>query len=84
MEAKPNKIVKTVRFDEHELERIKLAARKHSMSEAEVIREAVTIGLVDLLDGQEEDELLRARMADRSKDVDGATFIKALKEEFGI
>jgi stress response protein YsnF len=82
--AKSHKIIKTVRFNEEELERIKLTAQKHSISQAEVIREAVTIGLIDLLEGEEEDELLRARMADKSKDIDGATFIKALKKEFGI
>ncbi len=82
--ARSHKIIKTVRFNQDELERVKLAAKKHSMSQAEVIREAVTIGLIDLLDGEEEDKLLRARMADKSKDIDGATFIKALKKEFGI
>lgn len=84
MEIKSHKIIKTVRFSEYEMERIKLAAKKQSMSEAEVIREAVTIGLIDLINGQEEDELLRARVADKSPDIDGATFINALKEEFGL
>lgn len=81
---KSTRKVKTVRFDESELQRIRRAATKHHISEAEVIRKVVSIGLVDLLSGEEEDELLRRRMADKSPDIDGETFLKALKKEFSI
>jgi hypothetical protein len=78
------KKVKTVRFDDVELERIRTAAIRHHLSEAEVIRKVVSIGLVDLLDGEEEDELLRQRKADKSPDVDGHSFLNSLKAEFNI
>jgi hypothetical protein len=78
------KKVKTVRFDEMDLERIRSAAIRQHLSEAEVIRKVVRIGLVDLLDGEEEDELLRQRMADKSTDVDGQSFLNSLKAEFNI
>lgn len=76
--------VKTVRFDEKELDRIKKAASLHRLSEAELIRTVVNIGLVDLLDGEDEDDLLRKRVADRSPDIDGTSFLRSLKAEFGI
>jgi hypothetical protein len=78
------KKVKTVRFDDVELERIRTAAIRHHLSEAEVIRKVVSIGLVDLLDGEEEDELLRQRKAEKSPDVDGHSFLNSLKAEFNI
>jgi hypothetical protein len=53
------KRVKYVRFDEDALERIRRAAMHHHLSEEEVIREVVNIGLVDLLNGENEDEVLR-------------------------
>jgi hypothetical protein len=78
------KRVKTVRFDDTELERIKCAALRHHLSQAEVIRKVVTIGLVDLLDGEDEDVLLRQRMADKTPDIDGQSFLNSLKAEFDI
>ena len=78
------KKVKTVRFDDSELERIRIAAVRYHLSEAEVIRKVVSIGLVDLLDGGDEDELLRQRKGDKSPDVDGKTFLNSLKIEFNI
>ncbi len=78
------KRVKTVRFDNTELERIKYAAHQHHLSEAEVIRKIVSIGLVDLLDGEDEIALLRQRMADRAPDIDGRSFLNSLKAEFDI
>ena len=84
MNQRSTKRVKTVRFDDTELERIKKAAFRHHLSEAEVIRKVVNIGLVDLLDGEDEDTLLRQRMADKTPDIDGKSFLKSLKAEFGI
>lgn len=81
---KSSKKVKTVRFDELDLSRIKLAAQKQHLSEAEIIRTLVSIGLVDLIDGEEEDELLRRRMAVKSPDIEGESFLNALKNEFNI
>jgi hypothetical protein len=81
---KKQKIVKTVRFEKIDLDRIKIAARKEHLPESEIIRKAVQIGLVDLLDGEEEDALLRRRLVDRSQDIDGETFLKSLKKEFGF
>jgi len=78
------KKVKTVRFDDVDLERIRSAAIRHHLSEAEVIRKVVRIGLVDLPDGEDEDELLRQRKADKSQDVDGQSFLNSLKAEFSI
>jgi hypothetical protein len=78
------KRVKTVRFDDTELERIKYAALRHHLSQAEVIRKVVNIGLVDLLDGEDEDVLLRQRMADKTPDIDGQSFLNSLKAEFDI
>jgi hypothetical protein len=78
------KKVKTVRFDDMELERIRSAAIRHHLSESEVIRKVVSIGLADLLDGEDEDELLRQRRADKSPDVDGQSFLNSLKAEFNI
>ena len=78
------KRVKTVRFDEDALERIRRAAILHNLSEAEVIREVVNIGLVDLLNGEDEDEVLRQRLADKTPDIDGSSFLNSLKAEFGI
>ncbi|MFH0787345.1 MAG: hypothetical protein V2B13_06985 [Pseudomonadota bacterium] len=78
------KIVKTVRFEEVDLDRIKFAARREQLPESEIIRKAVHIGLVDLLDGENEDDLLRRRMADHSPDIDGESFLKSLKKEFGF
>jgi hypothetical protein len=78
------KRVKTVRFDDTELERIKHVALRHRLSEAEVIRKVVNIGLVDLLDGEDEDALLRQRMADKAPDIDGQSFLNSLKAEFDI
>ncbi|MBA4396539.1 MAG: hypothetical protein C0394_04030 [Syntrophus sp. (in: bacteria)] len=78
------KRVKTVRFDDTELDRIKHAARQHHLSEAEVIRKVVNIGLVDLLDGEDEDALLQRRMADKKQDIDGQSFLNSLKAEFDI
>jgi len=78
------KRVKTVRFDDTELERIKRAALRHHLSEAEVIRKVVNIGLIDLLDGEDEDALLRQRMADKTPDIDGQSFLNSLKAEFDI
>jgi hypothetical protein len=81
---KKQKIVKTVRFEKIDLDRIKIAARKEHLPESEVIRKAVQIGLVDLLGGEEEGDLLRRRLADRSQDIDGETFLKSLRKEFGF
>ena len=81
---KSSKKVKTVRFDELDLSRIKLAAKKQRLPEAEIIRTLVSIGLVDLIDGEEEDELLRRRMAIKSPDIEGESFLNALKNEFNI
>lgn len=81
---KSSKKVKTVRFDELDLSRIKLAAQKQNLPEAEIIRTLVGIGLVDLIDGEEEDELLRRRMAVKSPDIEGESFLNALKNEFNI
>lgn len=78
------KRVKTVRFDDTELERIKHVAIQQHLSEAEVIRKVVNIGLVDLLDGEDEEALLRQRMADKTPDIDGQSFLNSLKAEFGI
>ena len=78
------KKVKTVRFEEGDLDRIKFAARREQLPESEIIRKAVHLGLIDLLDGENEDELLRRRMADRSPDIDGESFLKSLKKEFGF
>jgi len=78
------KKVKTVRFEEGELDRIKFAARREHLPESEVIRKAVHIGLIDLLNGENEDDLLRSRMGDKSPDIDGETFLKSLKKEFGF
>jgi hypothetical protein len=76
------KKVKTVRFDETDLDRIKFAARREHLPESEIIRKAVHIGLVDLLDGENEDDLLRHRMADRSPDIDGESFLKSFKRGY--
>jgi hypothetical protein len=84
MNQRSAKRVKTVRFDDTELERIKHAALRHHLSEAEVIRKVVNIGLVDLLDGEDEDALLRQRMADKTPDIDGQSFLNSLKAEFDI
>ena len=54
------KRVKTVRFDVTDLERIRIAALRHHLSEAEVIRKVVSVGLVDLLDGENEDAYVAA------------------------
>lgn len=78
------KKVKTVRFDDMELKRIRSAAIRHHLSEAELIRKVISIGLVDLLDGEDEDELLRQRKAEKSQDVDGQSFLNSLKSEFNI
>ena len=78
------KRVKTVRFDETDLERIKYTALRHHLSESEVIRKVVSIGLMDLLDGEDEDTLLRQRIADRVPDIDGQSFLNSLKAEFDI
>ena len=78
------KRVKTVRFDDTELESIKYAALRHHLSQAEVIRKVVNIGLVDLLDSEDEDVLLRQRMADKTPDIDGQSFLNSLKAEFDI
>jgi hypothetical protein len=78
------KRVTTVRFDDTELERIKCAALRHYLSQAEVIRKAVNTGLVDLLDSEDEDVLLRQRMADKTPDIDGHSFLNSLKAEFDI
>ena len=78
------KKVKTVRFDNTDLDRIKRVALRHHLSEAEVIRKVVNIGLVDLLDGEDEDTLLRQRMADKTPDIDGESFLNSLRAEFGI
>jgi len=78
------KRVKTVRFDVTDLERIRIAALRHHLSEAEVIRKVVSVGLVDLLDGENEDALLRQRMADKTTDIDGQSFLHSLKAEFDV
>ena len=82
----PSKLKKvtTVRFEEVDLDRIKFAARKDHLPESEVIRKAVQIGLVDLIDGENEDDLLRRRMADHSPDIDGESFLESLKKEFNF
>jgi hypothetical protein len=78
------KKVKTVRFEESELSRIKLAALRLDLPEAEVIRRAVNIGIMDLINGEDEDAILRRRLADESPDVDGETFLHSLKKEFSL
>ena len=78
------KKVKTVRFEESELSRIKLAALRLDLPEAEVIRRAVNIGIMDLINGEDEDAILRRRLADKSPDVDGETFLLSLKKEFSL
>jgi hypothetical protein len=80
--SKKLKKVTTVRLEEVDLDRIKFAARKENSSESEIIRKAVHIGLVDLLNRENEDDLLRRRMADHSPDIDGESFLKSLKKEF--
>lgn len=77
-------IVTTIRFPREELERVRLLARKHGMTVSEAIREAIQLWTVDLINGEEEDALVRKRLADRSPTVDGETFIRALRKEFGI
>ena len=39
---------------------------------------------MDLLDGEDEDALLRQRMADKTPDIDGQSFLNSLKAEFDI
>jgi hypothetical protein len=78
------KKVKTVRFEESELSRIKMAALRLDLPEAEVIRRAVYIGIMDLMNGEDEDAVLRRRLADKSPDVDGETFLLSLKKEFSL
>ena len=78
------KKVKTVRFEESELSRIKLAALRLDLPEAEVIRRAVNIGIMDLINGEDEDAILRRRLADKTPDVDGETFLLSLKKEFSL
>jgi hypothetical protein len=78
------KKVKTVRFEESELSRIKMAALRLDLPEAEVIRQAVSIGIMDLINGEDEDVVLRRRLADKSPDVDGETFLLSLKKEFSL
>jgi hypothetical protein len=72
---KTTKKVTTVRFDESELQRIETAALKHHISQAEVIRKIVSIGLVDVY---------RMNVADKLPDIDGESFLIALKKEFYI
>ncbi|HSO72084.1 MAG TPA: hypothetical protein VLR91_05480 [Thermodesulfobacteriota bacterium] len=78
------KKVKTVRFEESELSRIKSAALRLDLPESEVIRRAVSIGIMDLINGEDEDVVLRRRLADKSTDVDGETFLLSLKREFSL
>jgi hypothetical protein len=78
------KKVKTVRFEESELSRIKMAALRLDLPEAEVIRKAVSIGIMDLINGEDEDGILRRRLADKSPDVDGETFLLSLRKEFSL
>lgn len=78
------KKVKTVRFEESELSRIRMAALRLDLPEAEVIRRAVYIGIMDLINGEDEDVILRRRLADKSPDVDGETFLLSLKKEFSL
>jgi hypothetical protein len=39
---------------------------------------------MDLINGEDEDVVLRRRLADKSPDVDGETFLLSLKKEFSL
>lgn len=78
------KRVKTVRLEEEDYEKISMLAKKTHKTESQVIRESIRLGIIDLIGEEEEDELLKKRLAQKAPDVDGTTFIKELKREFGI
>ena len=74
----------TIRIHPADYEKVKMLARREQATPAEVIREAVRVGIVSLLGGEEEDVLIRRRLAQKVQDVDGETFLKALKKEFRL
>ncbi|HCG99039.1 MAG TPA: hypothetical protein DE036_04355 [Actinobacteria bacterium] len=78
------KRVKTVRLEQEDYEKISMLAKKTHKTESQIIRESISLGIVDLISEEEEDELLRRRLSQKTPDVDGKTFIEELKQELGI
>lgn len=74
----------TVRLNPEDFEKVKKLTDREQTTPAEVIRKAVHIGIVSLPGGEEEDALIRRRLAQKVKDIDGESFLKALKKEFHL
>jgi hypothetical protein len=58
------KRVHTVRLDPYQIEAIERLASKYGVKKSEVLREAVDQGIVQLLGGRFEDEVLSERVAE--------------------
>ena len=74
----------TVRLNPADYEKVKKLAEREQTTPTEVIRKAVHIGIVSLLGGEEEDTLIRRRLGQKVKDIDGESFLRALKKEFHL
>lgn len=74
----------TVRLDPADYADIERLALKQNITPSEALRQAVRYGLTNLIDGRDEDELLRRRLKEKKSDIDGQTFINALKKELKI
>lgn len=79
-----SKRVTTVRLDPEDYEKIERLAEITHQTKSQVIRRSLEEGIVNLIGGEEEDELLKKRLAERVPDVEGKSFFEQLKREFGI
>lgn len=75
------KYLTTIRLNPEDCESVRLLSKKRHMKRAEVLREAVHNGLVHLVNGEEEGSLLTKRLARRTVDIDGPSFLARLKKE---
>ncbi len=74
----------TIRLDPEDYKAICLLSKNRRMRKSEVLRLTIHNGLTHLLNGEDENVLLRKRLADKVADVDGASYLAGLKKELGL
>ncbi len=74
----------TIRLDPEDHAAITMLCKKWHMRMSDVIRETIHSGLTHMLNGQEENALLEARLSKKTKDIDGPTFLASLKKDLKL
>ena len=78
------KTLTTVRLDPEDYRAIVTLSRRQGLKKSEAIRQTIHYGLIYLLNGENEEELVQRRLSQKVTDIDGATFLAQLKKELKI